>query len=146
MRNGNFVNPTIPIDDGASSIGGRSLVNDRAVVPEAQEHVPETENIRALRAALNTLGDGFVEAIDDNTLITIAAQQVRATHGKIHGEAIAVPVLEAPGQNRIGRFGWKDQHSSLLSFIGDAVFDRDGRDQPFAAEGRDDDRQSDGGP
>jgi CxxC motif-containing protein (DUF1111 family) len=118
--NGNFVNPTIPIDDGASSIGGRSLVNDRAVVPEAQEHVPETENIRTLRAALNTLGDGFVEAIDDNTLMTIAAHQVHATHGKIHGEAIAVPVLEAPGQNRIGRFGWKDQHSSLLSFIGDA--------------------------
>ena len=117
---GNFVNPTIPIDDGASSIGGRSLVNDRAVVPEAQEHVPERENIRTLRAALNTLGDGFVEAIDDNTLTTIAAQQVQATNGKIHGEAIAVPVLEAPGQNRIGRFGWKDQHSSLLSFIGDA--------------------------
>jgi hypothetical protein len=46
---GNFVNPTIPIDDGASSIGGRSIVNDRAVVPEAQEHVPATENIRALR-------------------------------------------------------------------------------------------------
>jgi CxxC motif-containing protein (DUF1111 family) len=118
--NGNFVNPTIPIDDGASSISGRSLVNDRAVVPEAQEHVPETENIRTLRAALNTLGDGFVEAIDDNTLMTIAAEQVQATHGKIHGEAIVVPVLEAPGQNRIGRFGWKDQHSSLLSFIGDA--------------------------
>src|SRR6266446_3738544 len=124
--NGNFVNPTIPIDDGASSIGGRSLVNDRAVVPEAQEHVPATENIRALRAALNTLGDGFVEAIDDNTLMTIAAQQVRATHGKIHGEAIAVPVLEAPGQNRIGRFGWKDQHSSLLSFIGDAYLNEMG--------------------
>ena len=123
---GNFVNPTIPIDDGASSIGGRSIVNDRAVVPEAQEHVPATENIRALRAALNTLGDGFVEAIDDNTLMTIAAQQVRATHGKIHGEAIAVPVLEAPGQNRIGRFGWKDQHSSLLSFIGDAYLNEMG--------------------
>jgi CxxC motif-containing protein (DUF1111 family) len=118
--NGNFVNPTIPIDDGASSISGRSLINDRAVVPEAQEHVPEAENIRTLRAALNTLGDGFVEAIDDNTLTSIAAQQVQATHGKIHGEAIAVPVLESPGQNRIGRFGWKDQHSSLLSFIGDA--------------------------
>ena len=118
--NGNFVNPTIPIDDGASSISGRSLVNDRAVVAEAQEHVPETENIRALRGALNTLGDGFVEAIDDNTLLAIAAQQVQATHGKIHGEAIEVPVLDAPGQNRIGRFGWKDQHSSLLSFIGDA--------------------------
>ena len=123
---GNFVNPTIPIDDGASSIGGRSIVNDRAIVPEAQEHVPATENIRALRAALNTLGDGFVEAIDDNTLMTIAAEQVQATDGKIHGEAIAVPVLEAPGQNRIGRFGWKDQHSSLLSFIGDAYLNEMG--------------------
>jgi CxxC motif-containing protein (DUF1111 family) len=124
--NGNFVNPTIPIDGGASSISGRSLVNDRAVVPEAQEHVPATENIRALRAAINTLGDGFVEAIDDSTLLTIAAQQTRMTHGKIHGEAIAVPVLEAPGQNRIGRFGWKDQHSSLLSFIGDAYLNEMG--------------------
>jgi CxxC motif-containing protein (DUF1111 family) len=124
--NGNFVNPTIPIDDGASSVSGRSLVNDRAVVPEAQEHVPATENIRALRAAINTLGDGFVEAIDDSTLLTIAAQQARMTHGKIHGEAIAVPVLEAPGQNRIGRFGWKDQHSSLLSFIGDAYLNEMG--------------------
>ena len=89
--NGNFVNPTIPIDDGASSISGRSLVNDRAVVPEAQEHVPDTENIRALRAALNTLGDGFVEAIDDNTLLAIADQQARTTHGKIHGEAMRSP-------------------------------------------------------
>ena len=124
--NGNFVNPTIPIDDGANSISGRSLVNDRAVVPEAQEHVPATENIRTLRAALNTLGDGFVEAINDSTLMTIAAEQVAATRGKIHGEAIAVPVLEAPGQNRIGRFGWKDQHSSLLSFIGDAYLNEMG--------------------
>ena len=77
-------------------------------------------------AALNTLGDSFVEAIDDNTLMTIAAQQARTTHGKIHGEAIEVPVLEAPGQNRIGRFGWKDQHSSLLSFIGDAYLNEMG--------------------
>src|SRR5438445_1885456 len=104
-ENGNFVNPTIFINDGKNTITGRSIVNDRAIGPEAQEHIPATENIRALRAALNTLGDGFVEAIDDRTLITIAAQQVRATHGKIHGEAIAVPVLEAPGQNGNARFG-----------------------------------------
>src|ERR1700719_3920430 len=73
--NGNFVNPTVLINDGANSIAGRSLINDRALVPQAQEHVPITENIRALRAALNTLGDGFVEAIDDSTLQTIAQQQ-----------------------------------------------------------------------
>lgn len=124
--NGNFVNPTVLIDDGASSIIGRSIINNRAVVPEAQEHIPDTENIRALRAALNTLGDGFVEAIDDSTLKAIAQNQLDLSEGRIHGEAIEVPVLEAPGQNRVGRFGWRDQHSSLLSFIGDAYLNEMG--------------------
>jgi CxxC motif-containing protein (DUF1111 family) len=124
--NGNFVNPTVPINDGADSITGRSILNDRAVIPQAQEHIPVTENIRALRAALNTLGDGFVEAIDDSTLMEIARNQPDLSEGKIHGEAIQVPVLEAPGQTRVGRFGWKDQHSSLLSFIGDAYLNEMG--------------------
>src|ERR1700694_1263425 len=125
-ENGNFVNPTVPIDDGAASIVGRSILNDRALVPAAQEHVPVTENIRALRAALNTLGDGFVEAIDDSTLLEIAERQADVSDGRIHGEAIQVPVLEAPGQTRVGRFGWKDQHSSLLSFVGDAYLNEMG--------------------
>jgi CxxC motif-containing protein (DUF1111 family) len=124
--NGNFVNPIVPINDGADSITGRSVLNDRAVLPQAQEHIPPTENIRALRAALNTLGDGFVEAIDDSTLLAIAQNQPDLSEGRIHGEAIQVPVLEAPGQTRVGRFGWKDQHSSLLSFIGDAYLNEMG--------------------
>jgi len=118
--NGNFVNPTVPINDGANTITGRSIIDDRAVVPEAQEHVPATETIRALRAALNTLGDGFVEAIDDKTLLAIAEEQPETSEGRIHGEAIQVPVFEAPGQTRVGRFGWKDQHGSVLSFAADA--------------------------
>jgi CxxC motif-containing protein (DUF1111 family) len=118
--NGNFVNPTIPINDGADSITGRALVNDRATCPQAQEHVPDSENIRTLRAALNTLGDGFVEAVDDRTLLAIAESQPRRSFGLIRGEAIQVPILEAPGHTRVGRFGWKDQHGSLLSFVGDA--------------------------
>jgi CxxC motif-containing protein (DUF1111 family) len=124
--NGNFVNPTILINDGADSIAGRSIINDRAICPQAQEHVPATEDIRALRAALNTLGDGFVEAIDDNTLRLIAARQADSSDGQIRGEVIEVPVLEAPGQTRVGRFGWKNQHSSLLSFIGDAYLNEMG--------------------
>jgi CxxC motif-containing protein (DUF1111 family) len=124
--NGNFVNPTIFINDGANTITGRSLINDRAVAPEAQEHIPATENIRALRAALSTLGDGFVEAIDDGTLIEISRSQPALSEGSIHGEVVQMPVLEAPGQTRVGRFGWKDQHSSLLSFIGDAYLNEMG--------------------
>jgi CxxC motif-containing protein (DUF1111 family) len=124
--NGNFVNPTIFINDGKNTITGRSIVNDRAIGPEAQEHIPGTENIRTLRAALNTLGDGFVEAIDDQTLIEIAAQQAELSEGRIHGEVVQAPIFEAPGQTRVGRFGWKDQHSSLLSFIADAYLNEMG--------------------
>jgi CxxC motif-containing protein (DUF1111 family) len=63
-----------------------------------------------------------VEAIDDNTLLAIRDLQPE----ELRGEAIYVPVLEAPNQTRIGRFGWKDQHSSLLSFIGDAYLNEMG--------------------
>jgi CxxC motif-containing protein (DUF1111 family) len=124
--NGNFVNPTIFINDGKDTITGRSIVNDRAIGPQAQEHIPDTENIRTLRAALNTLGDGFVEAVDDKTLMAIAARQPEESDGMIHGEVVQAPIFEAPGQTRVGRFGWKDQHSSLLSFIADAYLNEMG--------------------
>ena len=124
--NGNFVNPTVFINDGKNTITGRSIVNDRAIGPQAQESIPETENIRALRATLNTLRDRFVEAIDDNTLISIAAAQPKLSEGRVHGAVVQAPIFEAPGQTRVGRFGWKDQHSSLLSFIADAYLNEMG--------------------
>ena len=124
--NGNFVNPTILINDGQDTITGRSIVNDRAICPQAEEHIPPTENIRALRAVLNTLGDGFVEAIDDQTLIAIAARQSAESGGRIHGEVVEAPLFEAAGQTRVGRFGWKDQHGSLLSFASDAYLNEMG--------------------
>jgi len=123
---GNFVNPTITINGGLNTIANRSLINDRAVCPQASERVPLTEYVRALRMSLNTLGDGFVEAIADSTLQSIAQQQPGQSGGRIVGEYIEVPVVEAPGQTRIGRFGWKDQHGSILSFAGDAYLNEQG--------------------
>ena len=124
--NGNFVNPTIAINGGANTITGRSIVNDRSICPQAQEHVPDTENIRTLRAVLNTLGDGFVEAVPDQTFLAIAASQAAQTNGAIQGEAIEVPIFEAPGQNGVGKFGWKDQDATILSFAGDAYLNEMG--------------------
>jgi len=124
--NGNFVNPTVLINHGANTISGRSIINDRAVCPEAQEHAPSTETIHALRAVLNTLGDGFVEAIEDSTLLAIAANQPAQSGGLIHGEAVQLPVLEAPGQTQVGRFGWKDQQPTVLSFAADAYLNEMG--------------------
>ncbi len=124
--NGNFVNPTILINDGANTISGRSIVNDRSICPQAQEHVPDSENVRSLRAVLNTLGDGFVEAVDERTLLAIAANQPAQSNGLIHGGAIEVPILEAPGHMGVGRFGWKDQDPTVLSFSGDAYLNEMG--------------------
>ena len=125
--NGHFQNPEIPIAHGAEVITGRSLVNDRAICPNAafpdseiQERVPPTETIRTFRVSLNLLGDGFVEAVADHTLINLAQQQCKSSHGKICGQILQVPIVEAPGQMGVGRFGWKDQQASLLSFAGDA--------------------------
>lgn len=130
---GHFHNPEIPINHGAEVITGRSLVNDRAICPNAsfpdkeiQERVPETETIRTFRLSLSLLGDGFVEAIADQTFIDLAAQQCKSSHHKICGQVLEVPIVEAPGQMGVGRFGWKDQHASLLSFAGDAYLNEMG--------------------
>ena len=37
-----------------------------------------------------------------------------------------MPLLEAPGQTRGGRFGWKNQQASLLSFAADAYLNEQG--------------------
>jgi CxxC motif-containing protein (DUF1111 family) len=130
---GRFRNADIPIARGKVIIAGRTLVNDRAICPNAafpdseiQERVPDTETIRTRRASLNLLGDGLVEAVADETLLNIARQQRRTTHGLIHGQALRVPIVEAPGSTGVGRFGWKDQHASLLSFSGDAYLNEMG--------------------
>jgi len=130
---GRFRLPEIPIAQGAEIIKGRSLVNDRAICPNAafpdkeiQERVPPTETIRTFRLSVNLLGDGFVEALADQTLMDLSKEQCKSTHGKICGQILNVPIVEAPGQMGVGRFGWKNQHASLLSFAGDAYLNEMG--------------------
>jgi CxxC motif-containing protein (DUF1111 family) len=123
---GFFQNPEIPINHGAEVIRDRTLVNDRAICPQIQEHAPDTETVRTMRLATNLLGDGYVEAISDETLVKIRRDQCQASHGKICGQAVKVPVPPSEGKDRIGRFGWKDQHASLLAFAADAYLNEMG--------------------
>ena len=132
-KHGEFENPSIPIARGEEVITGRTLVNDRAICPngalpdtEIQERVPDTETIRTFRVSVNLLGDGFVEAVADQTLKDLSKTQCRKSHGKICGLVVYVPIVEAPGATGVGRFGWKDQHASLLSFAGDAYLNEMG--------------------
>ena len=94
-REGHFLNPEIPIAHGAEVITGRSLVNDRAICPngafpnnQIQERVPDTETIRTFRLSLSLLGDGFVEAVGDQTLVDLAEQQCKSSHKKICGQIL----------------------------------------------------------
>src|SRR3989475_12406104 len=64
VSNGNFVDAP-----------GGSLINDRAINAAIQERVPGAENIRTFRITTNAHGDGFVEAINSNTLVAIANAQ-----------------------------------------------------------------------
>src|SRR5262249_16833807 len=132
--NGNFVNPTISLDNsnGANTIPNRSLINDRAICEAVVEKVPGSENVIALPATTNTLGDGFVEAIDSNVLANLSVQQFIQTGGRISGQFIQVPVAEAGGLVRGGRFGWKNQQASLLSFAADAYLNEQGVTSRFA--------------
>src|SRR5262249_5059049 len=95
---------------------GGSLINDRAIDPTLLETVDEADNVRTFGSSISTPGDGFIEAIADSTLLAIAAGQPIS----MRGQAIQVPVSEANGAMRIGRFGWKNQHASLESFAADA--------------------------
>lgn len=110
--------------DGTNFIdqAGGSLNNDRAINANIQERVPAGNEVRTFRTSLNLLGDGFVEAIDSNTLVAISNGQP----ANMRGQFIQVPVLEAPGNIRGGRFGWKNQQASLLSFASDAYLNEQG--------------------
>ena len=101
---------------------GGGVVADRALDAAIQEHVLPSDNVLALRLSTPILGDGYVEAVADSTFEAIAAQQP----AEVRGLAVTVPVLEADGALAVGRFGWKCQHASLLSFAADAYLNEMG--------------------
>ncbi|MFL6236262.1 MAG: di-heme oxidoredictase family protein [Thermoanaerobaculia bacterium] len=106
---------------------GGSLINDRALDPALQEQANREDNVVAFRSSLSTLGDGYVEAIPDEAFTRMQAAQPPNMKGTI----LRVPLAEAPGQTRIARFGWKDQHASLLSFAADAYLNEMGITSPL---------------
>jgi len=120
---GGFVNPP----------GGSSLIQLRALAAPIQERLDNAplENIRTFRTSLNVIGDGFVEAIANSTITAIRDAQPAEFRGTI----INVPVVEAGGTLRVGRFGWKNQHASLVSFSGDAYLNEMGITNPFDGNG-----------
>lgn len=112
---------------------GGSLIHARAINAILQERVLDSNEVRTFRTSLNTLGDGFVEAISDETLIAIANNQPGESRGRIAGEIIRVPVLEAGGALRVGRFGWKKSARQFGFILSRCLSQRDGYNQSSPA-------------
>jgi CxxC motif-containing protein (DUF1111 family) len=108
------------------SLGG-SLIQSRATYADVVERVVDGDETRAFRITPQTLGDGYIECISDSTLVAIRDAQPVA----MQGSAPEVPVIEGDGSARIGRFGWKSQHGSLVSFAADAYLNEMGITSPL---------------
>jgi CxxC motif-containing protein (DUF1111 family) len=83
-----------------------------------QPTIPPEANVISRRVPIPLFGAGLVEAIPDETLLALDDTDDRNRDG-ISGRA-AVIIDIATGHRRVGRFGWKAQHATLLAFGADA--------------------------
>ena len=83
-----------------------------------QPVIPADANIIIRRIPIPVFGAGLVEAIADDTLLALADPDDRNGDG-VSGRA-AIVTDRGTGDRRVGRFGWKAQHATLLAFSGDA--------------------------
>ncbi len=112
VRFGRVVNGVFdPLED----LGG-SLLQRFAIDPALQEVIPAEANVVAERLSTPLFGAGLIEAIPDAAIRGGASQ--RKPDG-VQGRA-ALIVDPATGAQRVGRFGWKAQHASVLGFAADA--------------------------
>ncbi|HTP99342.1 MAG TPA: di-heme oxidoredictase family protein [Casimicrobiaceae bacterium] len=100
--------------DPMDSQGG-SLLQQNAIDPAVQEVVPPTANVTAKRLTTPLFGAGLIEAIPDAQILANAGPQGNGISGRV-----SVVSDVASGHTRVGRFGWKAQQATLLSFAGDA--------------------------
>ncbi|MBP7779104.1 MAG: hypothetical protein KA371_18455 [Acidobacteria bacterium] len=110
------------LDDGtfeAVAPDGESLFHLFSVPGHAcQPAIPVEANVIIRRVPIPLFGAGLVEAIDDDTLVQLAEIQARGRDG-VSGRA-AMVIDRGTGERRVGRFGWKAQHATLLVFGADA--------------------------
>jgi CxxC motif-containing protein (DUF1111 family) len=91
------------------------------------EKVPPQATIVAERKTTPLFGLGLVDNVPDESLLKIAEDQ-KGTG--VEGTAHIVTDV-ASGKQRIGRFGWKAQVATLLTFSGDAYLNEMGITNPL---------------
>jgi CxxC motif-containing protein (DUF1111 family) len=109
-RFGKAANGPNPFDPLAN-LGGSLLQAQSINTPMCDEVVPPQADVMTHRITPPTMGFGLVESILDGDI------QAHTVNG---GIAHMVTTLEPPFATRVGRFGWKAQVATVLSFSGDA--------------------------
>ena len=113
-------------DKGAFSVvpgEPQSLLQEFAVSEFCKESVPSAANFTAIRMTNSSMAFGMVEAIPDADIAANADPDDLNGDG-VSGRVHWVRPLEEPDANaplRAGRFGWKAQVATVLSFSGDAT-------------------------
>jgi len=98
---------------------GDTLIHLLSIPAHAcQVQMPDDVTVIARRAPIPLFGAGLVEAIPDEALLASEDPVDRDRDGVSGRAAIVVDI--ASGQRRVGRFGWKAQHATLLAFGADA--------------------------
>jgi CxxC motif-containing protein (DUF1111 family) len=88
---------------------------------------PAGATIFAGRLTTPTFGLGLVEQIADGVIQGIAAAQPPSIRGNVVFKTVQLPSGGfSRGQNRVARFGWKNVHSTLSDFAGDAYLNEMG--------------------
>ncbi len=103
--------------DPLAELGG-SLLQAQAIDDAVLEIIPEEADVISLRVTNGILAAGLIEAISDEDLLANRDAQPE----ELRGEAHMVSTFEDPnGPLRVGRFGWKAQVATVLTFSADAA-------------------------
>lgn len=121
--------------DGFNSLSefGGSLLQHSSLSGECAEVIPPEANVVANRATPSLFGFGLIESIPDADII---ANETTPPPG-VSGRAHMVEPFEDPGNLRVGRFGWKAQVPTVLTFSADASLNEMGLTNRFLQQEND---------
>lgn len=98
---------------------GGSLLQQLAISEDCAEVLPDDPDLVTQQRVTNgSLGYGLIESIPDAAILAVRDAQPLNQRGMAH---IVSPVAPVPcGPRVVGRFGWKAQVSTILTFSADA--------------------------
>jgi cytochrome c551/c552 len=119
--------------DPLAELGG-SLFQQEAISEDCAEVLPPGANLVELRITNGMMGYGLAEAIPDAAILFY---ETNPPSGNVSGRVNWVESFEDPGNPRVGRFGWKAQVATILTFSADASLNELGITTPFLPQEND---------